>query len=396
MFHLSSEKNKFGFYECGNFKSYSKIETLECSNKTGNQPVWNFNIKNYQNFNWKVEPEEDLWNLYTDRAKEIREKYDYVVIMFSGGADSSNVVDVFIKNNIKIDEICTYHQLGGSKDVNNYMDKEVFKIAQPRAKEIVEQHPEINFRLYDWSNLTLKLLKNQDVIERFVYRYSKYMTPSNICRHHLRKEIDDWNQIIQSGKKLVLVWGGHKPAIKAQADGRNSYVYHDSNEFLIPVETQDTNIPEYYDELFYNPENSPIIACKQSHLIKKTCLNDPKKILVDFDWYDKNKEKVSLQDWLNMTNGNIWINGKKFRLDREGLHSVIYPYWDTKTYTDGKPNSWIRNPRDNWLYNQNIPELEQLQKNIKETFDRIGSRWWKDPTNYLKGIPSFHNYYTFD
>lgn len=54
---------------------------------------------------WKIEPTETLETLYKLRAQKIRDTYDYVIVCFSGGADSTNVLESFYYNNIHIDEI---------------------------------------------------------------------------------------------------------------------------------------------------------------------------------------------------------------------------------------------------------------------------------------------------
>ena len=54
---------------------------------------WIFLLSEYLNtYNWNIEPEETLDELYQIRAKELREKYDYIILMYSGGADSHNVL----------------------------------------------------------------------------------------------------------------------------------------------------------------------------------------------------------------------------------------------------------------------------------------------------------------
>jgi hypothetical protein len=173
MFHHDSIKNKYGFYQCGDFYTYSKLEAIEKSNATDNSPLWNFNQEVYSQWDWKQNPKTDLWTLYTQRAKQIREQYDYVVLMFSGGADSSNVVDVFLKNNIAVDELCSYHQLAGSKSIDNYMDSEIFKVAYPRTQAILKSHPAIKHRMIDWSHLVQNLLNDPEEIKNFVYTQKK-------------------------------------------------------------------------------------------------------------------------------------------------------------------------------------------------------------------------------
>lgn len=54
---------------------------------------------------WSKEPLESLDQLYIQRAQQIREKYDYLVLCYSGGIDSTQILETFYYNNIHIDEI---------------------------------------------------------------------------------------------------------------------------------------------------------------------------------------------------------------------------------------------------------------------------------------------------
>jgi hypothetical protein len=54
---------------------------------------------------WKVEPRESLAELYKQRAQQIRDSYDHVIVCYSGGYDSTNILEAFYYNGIHIDEI---------------------------------------------------------------------------------------------------------------------------------------------------------------------------------------------------------------------------------------------------------------------------------------------------
>ena len=105
---------------------------------------------------------------------------------------------------------------------------------------------------------------------------------------------------------------------------------------------------------------------------------------------------MSRKQWLQLTYTNIWINHKCCHLNREGFHQAIYPHWNPNTYTDGKPTSWIRNPRDTWLFDSKNTQVVLLEQQIKMAFDRIGRKWWKDYTDYFQGTRKFVNTYEFD
>ena len=93
---ITLSPDKFGYYKVGDFKTYSKIEAIEISNKLKTPSQWYFNENVYSKINWLEEPSVDLWELYKQRARQIRENYDYVVLWYSGGSDSHNMLNAWI------------------------------------------------------------------------------------------------------------------------------------------------------------------------------------------------------------------------------------------------------------------------------------------------------------
>ena len=91
---------------------FNKIECLQYASKIKNYKVsYHLFDSAYEALDWTAEPKSSLDELYKLRAWQIRDKYKYVVLAFSGGADSSNVLDTFIENNIPLDEIVTYYPI---------------------------------------------------------------------------------------------------------------------------------------------------------------------------------------------------------------------------------------------------------------------------------------------
>jgi hypothetical protein len=88
------------YYQVGPKQFQSKILAITESTVSGQPVEFIFNDQLYSKFNWTVEPDLTLEQLYAARAWELRNKYDYLVLHFSGGADSTNILETFIKNNI--------------------------------------------------------------------------------------------------------------------------------------------------------------------------------------------------------------------------------------------------------------------------------------------------------
>jgi hypothetical protein len=150
--------DKLGFYTVNGKKFYGKIESIIHANESLSDIQWNFNKEIFNNINWKVEPETSLLEFYKQRAQQIREQYDYVVVMASGGADSTNVIYSFLKNGIHIDEVVLAAPLGGlsnwnwsEKDTSAYNTISETKFAQiPLANEIKLNWPNVKITVNDY------------------------------------------------------------------------------------------------------------------------------------------------------------------------------------------------------------------------------------------------------
>ena len=99
---LDNTPDRFGYYTVGTFKTYSKLMAILEHEKTGVHPQWHFNDEEFSAHDWKQEPQESLVELYRRRAQQIRDRYDYLVLFYSGGADSTNILQTFINNDIKL------------------------------------------------------------------------------------------------------------------------------------------------------------------------------------------------------------------------------------------------------------------------------------------------------
>ena len=133
---LGNQKTKFGFYQVGNRTTFSKIEAIEWQQQLKFFPQWNFNEDIFSSYNWKIEPIETLDELYARRARQIRDTYDYVVVCYSGGADSSNVLDTFVKNNIHVDEVLTINQFEFDSNPLSELNIEQTKVVYPSIQKL--------------------------------------------------------------------------------------------------------------------------------------------------------------------------------------------------------------------------------------------------------------------
>lgn len=144
-----------GYYQVGNMKFYSKLEAIEMQEKTGIHLHWNFNEDVFSSYDWKTEPSAPILELYRQRAQQLRDKYDYIILNFSGGADSTTILESFVNNDIKIDELVSQINYDANGDKNAWLNSEIFVTTIPYVERLKERHPWIKHRLVDLTQLEL-------------------------------------------------------------------------------------------------------------------------------------------------------------------------------------------------------------------------------------------------
>ena len=101
-------KNNLGYYMVDGKPYYSKSHALYESSISSKKIEWSFNNEVWENFsknNLHSLGKMPLDMLYKERAQQLRDKYDYLILNYSGGPDSHNVLMSFINNNIHLDEV---------------------------------------------------------------------------------------------------------------------------------------------------------------------------------------------------------------------------------------------------------------------------------------------------
>ena len=129
-------ENKLGIYRVGDLATYSKLEAIELHVKTGIHPQWDFNDAVFSSYNWTKEPTESILELYRQRAQQLRDQYDYIVLCYSGGADSDNVLRSFVDNDIRIDEVVSMINVNATGDRDSWLNEEIYKTAMPSVSEL--------------------------------------------------------------------------------------------------------------------------------------------------------------------------------------------------------------------------------------------------------------------
>jgi hypothetical protein len=369
---LLHNEDHIGFYRVGHLKFYSKLEAIEHMKKTGIHLHWDFNEAVFNSYDWTKEPTTSLMELYRQRAQQLRDQYDYIVLCYSGGADSENALYSFIKNDIKIDEVVSMVNYDATGDKDSWLNEEIFKTAVPNATELQSTEQKFKYRVVDLTQLQLDYFNNQENKFDWIYKMTASWSPNNISREKWVSTIKEWNDIVNSGKKLCILYGLDKPRLW-HLDDKFSVRFLDMIDVAAPG-TSITDQPGHTNELFYWTPDKPEIIIKQAHIVKRYLSGD----VTTTPGVSKIKSDIAFRE----------VNGVKYWITSDQLHSLIYPFWTPGKIVCGKSPSAIFSSRDKWFFN--LQPEHSVRKNwafgLTHLWKILPDYWKNDPTNLSKGI----------
>jgi len=376
---------KLGYYSVDGIEFDSKIQACIFANTHQKDVVWHFNDKLFKSYDWTIEPVESIDELYNKRARQIRESYDYVIISYSGGADSHNALVSFIRQGLHIDEILVNTMEKGNKNFmpissenmssDNAAASEHVLQALPRLQEIHNQCPKTKITVVDLTDFLFEsFLKVGDA--SWVMNKREGLNPLNATRYNylyfseVRKRFD-------KDKKIALVLGVEKPKTVIKDDNKFYVRFMDRSANVASVNDHIKEYPNATVEYFYwSPEGADIV-CKQAHIIKQWLEQDP--ITRYHWWHYKNFE-----------------NNKTSRLVHERLlRTMIYTTWDPFWYQADKSTRDWYSEFDTWfLTGYRDTKQYHIWKEGIQYVENNAKKFVNTARGYPDGLTVFmHNYY---
>jgi hypothetical protein len=404
--------DKFGYYQVGDYKTYSKLDAFDFFSKNKTPIKWNFNSAAFDTYNWTIDPAGDLEFWYKTRAEQIRNQYDYIVLLYSGGADSYNVLRSFVKNNIFVDEILQYHNLKAEQgNKNSWVNNEVFATSIPITESLISNnhvYKNTQHRVVDLTDFEIEIFNDSNHKWEYFYYVNTFMSPNVIAKSYFKENIPDYRKIINSGKKLCFLYGAEKPHVSKHYNGQWYVNFIDRIDFAVTPREQIFNTPGHYDELFYWSGDLPGLVAKQAHVIKKymsqLCPSDSDDYHVIQGQILRNEYGIVVNQKDHQIFSTAVINGVEFNLTSHGLHRLIYPSWDSNTVVCGKASSLAYSERDRWFFKNTSDNLGQKYYNsgllkLRNHVRQIDpSLWWEFKfdsrvNTYNGGFKNFRNSY---
>lgn len=327
---------KFGYYTVGVQMFTNKISALTESKKTGQDCKWFFNDDVFSAYDWITPPTLGLKEVYKKRALQIREKYDHIVLNYSGGADSHNILRAFLDNNIKLDEICVrnpwkrtenIYTVSTDKDPGNHMS-EWYLTTLPDLQYLQVHHPDIHIELYDQSDDQIDFWKSADADNNpwFLKGLGAMLGPNHAMRY---KALDRYKRkFSDKGVKGCQLYGIDKPKM-CYMNG-SFYVFYLDTLVDIPVHLEGYDDNHDTTELFYWTRDMPEIIKVQTHHVMNYM-----------------KENVHMLSLITPEAAKSYTLRNQYEVM---VRDLVYPYWDNKRFQVGKPSSIIWCELDNWMF----------------------------------------------
>lgn len=331
-----------GHYEVGRQIYYNKFEAAYRASQQKQSLYWNFHDQAYGKLDWTQRPSGSLDELYRLRAQQLRDKYDYLIVNFSGGMDSWTVLDSFLRNNIKIDEIYTRWALAerNYKAANNTVTDSInftseFEYAVlPVLEKIKIQYPDINIVIDDFSDAIQAPLSENDY-----FASNAYQSMLSFFRFN-RKSVFEMK--LNDSVKIGVVHGYDK--IKCGIDGRDFFAYF--TDSLGGKWDESRNI-----EFFYWTPDFPMIPIMQAHLI--------------LEFLEQHADRLP-----------ILIGQNNFSQYYKNIYrSVCCPTFDTSTFQTEKPIGSMVWKTDDWIVKYNPEYYQSWRWHNKQFLDGISDRF---------------------
>ena len=368
-----------GFYKVGQQAFRNKLEACLAANKLGSDVGihWDYHEDVFNNVNWTNEPPVSIEEIYRQRALQLREQYDYLVLLFSGGADSTTILQTFIKNNIPIDEVFVFgawkaeekviDQLGWDR-APGYYTRELNSLALPWLRELQKTH-KFKVTTWDWTDKAFDMLDNPD----WIWDAGTRFAPDAIFRQELHRVCGHQDRYDEKGIRTGFIFGIDKPRL--YRDDENIYIAFIDLILTTAVgNTADIHRRDWEnDEYFYWSPNMPDLVVKQAHMIMRDL-----------------KATNRLDSIAHIGNLGSWHNANYYNV----INPIVYPGWDMGTWQIKKPTHSVRDEFCKWFYDY-APQDKQKKwlDSLGELERMLGKRWFNQGSAHEGLVGSFSKFY---
>jgi hypothetical protein len=256
-------RNKNHYYSSDGKIFDSKIRAMMHRKQTGSKISFYYNDDVYDRVDWKKEPPQTLSYYYLEQAKRIRDNHDYVILFYSGGYDSTNILETFHFNGLKIDKIVIVgafsqdSQSGVDENHNGELYHNSFPYLKDLGLESITQICDYTKHFEKISNFSVNNFGNEWFDEM-----GAWFSPHNWFWRDIEKYVVPKTM---ENKRVAFIWGRDKPALFKNHDGKLGFYFRDK-----PISSYG-NKKDYgtysFINFYWDPQATDILV-KQMHTLK--------------------------------------------------------------------------------------------------------------------------------
>jgi hypothetical protein len=373
---------KLGYYQVfdpqGTVAYSSKTQALMHATRANTWMEWNFNEDVFGGVVWTQEPAEDIRTLYKQRALQLRQNYDYLILNYSGGSDSRTILDTFLKNNIPIDEILVRWPKKGSEKIYtpsavDYVPENVYSewdlVILPDLQWLAAQHPNIKITVWDYTDEVQQYYTDIDWIVKV---NGEHLNPAQIGRYAMGMDIH--KRVLDKGKRVAHIHGLDKPRV-CHENGKYYCFFLDSVANLSGIMYDDSVDTMNVQELFYWSPDFPQAIVKQAHIVARFFKENPALL------------HLIPRGFVPYTSRTAY---------EMIIKSLIYPDWDPKRFQAPKPSSVFFCEYDEWFFNtyKGTNTFESWERGLDYVIEHVDQKHFNlnrhgKPNGFVGCVSSF-------
>ena len=353
--------DRYGYYQIGDFKTYSVYQMMDYHHKNPQPYKWIYNDDFFSQYDWTQEPVESLDQLYKNRAKEVREQYDYVVLYYSGGYDSANMLHAFLDNGIYPDEILTFYS---RHDTVSHQYHERTQFTEKKLEKIEKQYPKIKIRRIDYADIICswpQIVKDANLNLDPIHLFGPRMSVNRLALDVMYEHIDDWKRLLKD-KKTICTLQGVDSVQPSHISRENKWVHNFFDVHvcghMTPMRQMTNKSNRDTLEFFYwaPTDAAAKILIKQGHLAKQFLIN--KKIFTNkIDRIVKNFNVFGYEPFKKLIYPRLFEADEQFYNKKE-----LTTFWGN---------------RDQWFFNSDLPGSKEHWETIYLPLFRQDRSHWK-------------------
>lgn len=348
---------KYGCWTVGSKKFISKYDALAYATKNNGIVKFYYHDTVWQNFDRTKLGKTSLSLLYRDRAQQLRDKYDYLILYYSGGSDSHNVLRTFIDNDIKLDEVCVKWPKAlqaGKLYIANTVDKSARNFWSewdycilPTLKQLRSKYPNIKITIKDYTD-NIDNLDIEDILENLNFVRGGAILMNSVVS-------DSETILLNQGLTVGHIYGIDKPLLYTHSN--KMYMFFSD---LCVDQAGRSMFSNETTECFYWAPDMPELAFEQAY---QMCL-----------YYRANPDKQKYLWTINIPTNEERVVINQFQTDL--ARDILYTTWDYRFQAD-KPNSASRTDKFFWFYEHSemsVPR-QKYYGNLKDRVSQLDKRF---------------------